>query len=234
MPDVQKHSTSRRRHAQDGPTEKMREYLEVIYYLSARNEPIIGARLAEWMNVTPPTVTNIVQRMEDQGYIARDGRGEIRFTDEGFRLAEAMVKRHRILERFLVDVMGIPWHMIHEEAVRLEHSLSPLMEQRIAALVGHSTTCPHGNPIPGTGVGYVGTVRLDQAAVGSHFALRRIVEEAEEDSDLMRYLQSNGLTPGAVFEVADQSPSYGVVLRGNGQTITLSAQIGGVLWGEAI
>jgi DtxR family Mn-dependent transcriptional regulator len=232
MTEPQKHPTVRRRHGQAGPTEKMREYLEVIYYLSARNEPVIGARLAEWMNVTPPTVTNIVQRMEEQGYITRDGRGDIRFTSEGFTLAEAMVKRHRVLERFLVDVMGVPWHMIHEEAVRLEHNLSPLMEERIAALVGHSTTCPHGNPIPGSGVGYSGNVRLDRADVGMRFTLRRIVEEAEEDLDLMRYLQVNGLIPGSTFEIADQSPSYGVTLRRDGQTITLSAQIAGALWGE--
>lgn len=232
MPEHAKHTPARRRQGQAGPTEKMREYLEVIYYLSARNERVIGARLAEWMHVTAPTVTNIVQRMEDQGYIVRDGRGDIRFTDEGFALAEAMVKRHRVLERFLVDVMGIPWHKIHEEAVRLEHNLSPLMEERIAGLVEQSTTCPHGNPIPGTGVGYAGNLRLDQAAPGSRFQLRRIVEEAEEDTELMRYLQHTGLTPGAVFEITDQSPSYGVTLRTAAQTITLSAQIASVLWGE--
>lgn len=231
MAETQKHP-ARRRQTQPGPTDKMREYLEVIYYLAARREPVIGARLAEWMRVTPPTVSDIVGRMEKAGYIVRDGRGEISLTDEGFTLAEAMVKRHRVLERFLVDVMGVPWHMIHEEAVRLEHNLSPLMEERIEALVGHSTTCPHGNPIPGTGVGYLGDVRLDQAAAGRGFVLRRIVEEAEEDSELMRYLQVNGLVPGARFEVADHSPSYGVTLRRDGQTITLSPQIAGSLWGE--
>jgi DtxR family Mn-dependent transcriptional regulator len=230
---AEKHISARRRHGLAGPTEKMREYLEVIYYLAARREPVISARLAEWMKVTPPTVTDIVKRMEDQGYISRDGRGEISLTEEGFTLAEAMVKRHRVLERFLVDVMGVPWHMIHEEAVRLEHNLSPLMEQRIEALVGKSATCPHGNPIPGNSEGYSGNVRLDRADVGAGFVLRRIVEEAEEDSDLMRYLQSNGLTPGAGFEIADQSPSYGVTLRRDGQTITLSTQIAGWLWGES-
>jgi DtxR family transcriptional regulator, Mn-dependent transcriptional regulator len=233
MTEISKHPNVRRRHGQEGPTEKMREYLEVIYYLAARREPVIGARLAEWMNVTPPTVTNIVKRMEDQGYITRDGRGDISLTDEGFTLAEAMVKRHRVLERFLVDIMGIPWHMIHEEAVRLEHALSPTMEARIEALVGQSTTCPHGNPIPGRAPGYEGSVRLDQVGVGHGFVLRRIVEEAEEDSELMRYFQVNGLTPGARFEVADQSPSYGVTLRRGGQTITLSAQIASQLWGES-
>ena len=232
MTAAAKHPDARRRHGQAGPTEKMREYLEVIYYLSARREPVISARLAEWMQVTPPTVTNIVQRMEDQNYIVRDGRGEIRLTEEGFGLAEAMVKRHRVLERFLVDVMGVPWHMIHEEAVRLEHALSPTMEARIEALVGNSTTCPHGNPIPGSGVGYAGSTRLDQAEVGGMFVLLRIVEEAEEDSDLMRYLQANGLVPGARFAVADNSPSYGVTLRRDGQMITLSTQIAAQLWGE--
>ena len=232
MTELSKHPTARRRHGQAGPTEKMREYLEVIYYLAARGEPVIGARLAEWMQVTPPTVTNIVQRMEEQGYIVRDGRGEIRLTDEGFTLAEAMVKRHRVLERFLVDIMGVPWHMIHEEAVRLEHALSPTMEARIEALVGGSTTCPHGNPIPGSGVGYAGTTRLDQVAVGHSFVIRRIIEEAEEDSDLMRYLQINGLTPGTQFVITDRSPSYGVTLRRNDQQITLSPQVAAQLWGD--
>jgi DtxR family Mn-dependent transcriptional regulator len=233
MAEIERHSSARRRHGQAGPTEKMREYLEVIYYLSARREPVIGARLAEWMGVTPPTVTNIVQRMEEQGYIARDGKGEIRLTDEGFALAEAMVKRHRILERFLVDIMQVPWHLIHEEAVRLEHALSPTMEARIEALVGDSTTCPHGNPIPGSGASYAGDVRLDRAQVGEFFVLMRIVEEAEEDLELMRYLQVNGLTPGTRFEVADSSLSYGIVLRRDGQTITLPAQIAAQLWGHS-
>jgi DtxR family Mn-dependent transcriptional regulator len=232
MTEMSKHPTARRRHGQEGPTEKMREYLEVIYYLSARREPVIGARLAEWMHVTPPTVTDIIKRMEKQNYIARDGRGEISLTDEGFELAEAMVKRHRILERFLVDIMGVPWHMIHEEAVRLEHALSPTMEARIEALVGHSTTCPHGNPIPGSGAAYGGDTRLDQAPVGGGFTLRRIVEEAEEDSDLMRYLQTNDLIPGAQWEVADSSSSYGITLRRDERTITLSPQIAAQLWGE--
>lgn len=225
-------TSARRRQDRDGPTDKMREYLEVIYYLGARGEPVIGARLAEWMQVTAPTVTDIVQRMEKRGYISRDGRGEIRLTGEGFELAEAMVRRHRVLERFLVDVMGVPWHQIHEEAVRLEPALSPTLEARIEALVAGSTTCPHGNPIPGTGATYSGTLRLSDASVGQNLTLRRIVEEAEEDSELMRYFQENDLVPGARFEVANVSPSYGITLRRNGNTITLSPQIATVLWAE--
>lgn len=226
--------SARRRADKDGPTDKMREYLEVIYYLSARQEPVIGARLADWMHVTAPTVTNIVKRMEDAGYIVRDGRGEISLTPHGFTLAEAMVKRHRLLERFLVDVMGLPWHAIHEEAVRLEPALSDLMEQRIAALVGESTTCPHGNPIPGMGVGYSGSLRLDQAPTGIWLELTRIVEEAEEDSELMRYFQENGVVPGAVFEVIANIAAYGITLRRADQTITLSPQMAATLWSRVI
>lgn len=227
------HVEARKRQGQDGPTDKMREYLEVIYYLSTRSEPVIAARLAEWMRVTAPTVTNMLKRMEeDKHYIVRDGRGEIKLTDDGFEIAETVVKRHRILERFLVDVMGIPWHMIHEEAVRLEPALSPLMEERIEALVGDATTCPHGNPIPGTHGGYRGATRLVQAQAGSSFTLRRIAEEAEEDTDLMRYLQENGIVPNASFAISSSSPTFGVTLQNGERSITVSPQIATNLWGE--
>jgi len=230
---TQSKSTSiRRRHLSggDGPTDKESEYLEVIYYLSARNEPVIAARLAKWMGVQPPTVTHIVKQLEDKKLILRDAKNEIVLTEEGFELAEAMVRRHRILERFLVDVMRVPWDQIHEEAVRLEHALSPLMESRITELVGMSETCPHGNPIPGNCTTYPGDVRLDQAAPGKVFTVRRIVEEAEEDSELMRYAQANGLVPGTTFTVSDSSP-YGVTLQRDSQSVTVTPEVAASLWG---
>ncbi len=224
----------RRRHTsgEEGPTAKEREYLEVIYYLAARNEPVIAARLARWMGVQPPTVTHIVKQLEEKQLIQRDARGEITLTPEGFTLAEHMVRRHRILERFLVDVMKLPWHLIHEEAVRLEHALSPTMEAQITALVGHSTTCPHGNPIPGNIEGYPGSTRLDAARPGHSFTVLRILEEAEEDSDLIKYLQSNDLVPGASFEISDSSPAYGVTLQRPGMTLTISPEVAELLYGE--
>jgi DtxR family Mn-dependent transcriptional regulator len=232
MTEAINHPRIRRRAGDPEPTEKMREYLEVIYYLASRNEPVISARLADWMRVTAPTVTNMVQAMEKREYIIRDKHNEITLTEQGFTLAEAMVRRHRILERFLVDVMGLPWHQIHEEAVRLEHALSPTMEARIEALVGASMTCPHGNPIPGNASTYPGTVRIDRALVGRAFTILRIAEEGEEDTDLIRYLQSNQLVPGTRFDVVDQSASFGVTLRREDQTITLTLQIATMLWGE--
>lgn len=237
MSDASREPTAhpRRRHVvgSDEPTPKEREYLEVIYYLAARQEPVIAARLARWMGVQPPTVTHVLHQLEEKkGLIARDARGEISLTERGFELAEAMVRRHRILERFLVDVMGMPWNLIHEEAVRLEHALSPTMEEYIEAKVSASTTCPHGNPIPGKAQGYEGSIRLDQAASGTSFTIRRIVEEAEEDTDLIRYLQSNGLVPGATFMISDASPAYGVTLQHEQTSITVSPEIATLLWGE--
>jgi DtxR family Mn-dependent transcriptional regulator len=232
-----KSDNPRRRHhpGEEGPTAKEREYLEVIYYLASRNEPVIAARLARWMGVQPPTVTHVLKQLEDKKHlITRDARGEIHLTPEGFTLAEAMVRRHRILERFLVDVMGMPWHIIHEEAVRLEHALSPTMEAHITALVGNSPTCPHGNPIPGNSDVFPGDTRLDQATPGKGYVVRRISEEAEEQTDLIRYLQSNGLVPGATFGVGDTSPTYGVTLTRRGHAITVSPEVAEFLWGEVV
>jgi DtxR family Mn-dependent transcriptional regulator len=224
----------RKRHlGGEGPTDKEREYLEVIYYLAARNERVIAARLARWMGVQPPTVTVMLRQLEEKKrLIDRTAHGEISLTPEGFVLAEAMVRRHRILERFLVDVMGMGWHEIHEEAVRLEHALSPALEERITALVGASTTCPHGNPIPGNTSGYEGSTRMVDAVPGRGFVILRIVEEAEEDSDLIRYLQANGLVPGAEFAVSAVAPTFGVTLQRPGMAISVSHEIAELLWGE--
>jgi DtxR family Mn-dependent transcriptional regulator len=229
-----KPTSARNRRDAEGPTEKQREYLEVIYYLAARREPIIAARLAEWMQVQPPTVTVTLQKMVEKGYITRDEKGAILLTAEGHALAEEMVRVHRLLERFLVDVMHVPWHAIHEEAVRLEHALSPLLLARVEELVGNSETCPHGNPIPGKANSYVGHVRLDRALTGGNWQLCRIMEEAEEDNELMRFMQSNDLIPGNVFTVVHSSPSIGVTLQHGEHRTTVTADVASVLWGQIV
>lgn len=232
MADTPKYARERQRAGEGQPTETMREYLEVMYYLAARDEPVINARLAEWLRVSAPTVTSMVKRMEERGYVSRNSHGEIQMTSEGFSLAEAMVRRHRILERFLVDVIGLPWHQIHEEAVRMERALSPIMEARIEALVGDSLTCPHGNPIPGNLHSYPGTSRLDQASVGQRFTVQRIAEEAEEETELIQFLQSNNLIPGNQFIVSASSPETGTTLHHADTTIQVPPQLASVIWGN--
>jgi DtxR family Mn-dependent transcriptional regulator len=227
------HPRQRRQVGIDGPTNKERDYLEIIYYLAQRGEPVIAARLADWLNLQPPTVSHALQEMDKKGYIQRDKRNAISLTAAGFDLAEDIVRRHRTLERFLADVVGMPWHLVHEEAVRLEHALSPALEDRIYTLVGEMTTCPHGNPIPGRDTVPPDLIRLDTAQVGTLFTIQRIEEQAEEQTDLLRYLESNGLMPGNQLFIPDASPAYGITLRRCNHDITLSAEIAAVLWGES-
>jgi DtxR family Mn-dependent transcriptional regulator len=227
------HPRQRRQVGLAGPTNKERDYLEIIYYLSQRDEPVIAAHLARWLNLQPPTVSHAIQEMDKKGYIRRNGRNVISLTADGFVLAEEIVRRHRSLECFLANVVGMPWHLVHEEAVRLEHALSPALEDRIYTLVGDAVTCPHGNPIPGSGAPAAGFTQLNTAQVGTLFTIQRIEEQAEEKTDLLRYLESNGLMPGQQFFIPDASPAYGITLRRCNHDITLSAEIATVLWGES-
>jgi DtxR family Mn-dependent transcriptional regulator len=219
-----------------GATGREREYLEVIYYLRARGLPVIAARIADWLKVTPPTVSSALKRMEKKGYIVRGAGSAIALTPAGHVLAEGIVRQHRLLECFLVDVMGMPWEVLHEEAVRLERQLSPRFEARIEQLVGRSPTCPHGNPVPGNQDDYEGSSRLDEAPAGQRFRLLRIVEEAEEDTELMAYLYHHGLVPGTVVKVLEAPSRYsGVQLqRDEDPPVTLSQETAASLWGEPI
>ncbi|MFP4437390.1 MAG: metal-dependent transcriptional regulator [Chloroflexaceae bacterium] len=227
------HPRQRRQAGLDGPTTKERDYLEVIYYLSQRDEPVIAAVLARWLNLQPSTVSHAVHEMDRKGYIQRDERNIISLTADGFGLAEEIVRRHRVLECFLADVVGMPWHLVHEEAVRLEHALSPALEERIDTLVGAATTCPHGNPIPGSNGLQPGSIRLDTAEIGTLFTIRRIEEQAEERTDLLRYLETNGIIPGNQFFIPDAAPTYGITLRCCNHDITLPLEIVTLIWGES-
>jgi DtxR family transcriptional regulator, Mn-dependent transcriptional regulator len=227
------HPRQRRRAGSDGPTNKERDYLEIIYYLAQRDEPVIAAHVARWLSLQPPTVSHALQEMEKKAYIQRDERGEISLTTAGYELAEAVIRRHRIIERFLADVVGVPWHLLHEEAVQLEHALSPMLEDRFTALLSDTKTCPHGNPIPGSGATYAGATRLDRAEVGTMFTIRRIEEEAEERTEFLRYLEAQRLLPGNQFFIPDASPAYGITLRGCNRDMTVSPEIAAVIWGDS-
>lgn len=231
-PTKSAHPRQRRRAGADGPTNKERDYLEVIAYLSQRDEPVIAAHVARWLAVQPPTASYALSEMEKKGFIRRDDRSGITLTPVGAALAEVVIRRHRLLECFLADVVGVPWHLLHEEAVQLEHALSPLLEQRIGSLVGTATVCPHGNPIPGSGAAQASGTRLDRVAAGSMFTVRRVDEEAEEQTELLRYMEANRLLPGQQFFIPDASPIYGVTLRSCNRDVTLSPEVAAVLWGD--
>src|ERR671918_592551 len=170
-------------------TASVQDYLAAIYDLTSSGKPVIGARLAKHMGISAPAVTESMQRMTRGGYV-RVGRGkELMLTPKGRQIAEIMARRHRLLERWLTDTLGLNWTDAHEEAHRLEHALSPRVEERLAELLGVPTTCPHGNPIPGMPAPEAhNPVPLSQTAAGQELTVDRITEEAEADRQLLRFL----------------------------------------------
>lgn len=179
------------------------DYLQVIHYMTRDGIPVIAARLAERMNVTPPTVTATLQRMERDGLITHGQRKEILFTEHGRHVAEDIVRRHALAERLLTDLLKMPWHESHEEAHGVEHAITPKLEARLLDALGHPSTCPHGNPIPGLGTLSPDEFPLDRADTGEEIVIQRITEEAEEDRELMRYLEEHGVAPGARMKVRE-------------------------------
>ena len=167
------------------------EYLETLFWLYEAGLPMTGANIARAMQLSPPTVHEMVGRLERDGYITRGSDKVISFTDEGREHAEAIVRRHRLIERFLTDVLGIPWDEVHEEAERLEHAMSPVLEERMLAAIGDAKTCPHGHPID---VGSrITSVPLADVSDGAKVTIVRFENEAE---DLLHYLKAAGLDPG--------------------------------------
>jgi len=167
------------------------EYLQILFWLQEAGLGMTGANVARAMQLSPPTVHEMIGRLERDGYITRGSDRAIAFTDSGAKHAEGIVRRHRLIERFLTDVLGVPWDEVHEEAERLEHAMSPVLEQRMLAAIGDAKTCPHGHPIA-AGARLSG-VPLADVAVGASVRILRFENEAE---DLLHYLKASGLEPG--------------------------------------
>src|SRR5437763_349749 len=123
------------------------EYLQTLFWLQEAGLPMTGANVARAMQLSAPTVHEMIGRLERDGYITRADDKAISFTADGAGHAEGIVRRHRLIERFLTDVLGVPWDEVHEEAERLEHAMSPVLEERMMAAIGDAKTCPHGHPI---------------------------------------------------------------------------------------
>src|SRR5215213_7148877 len=149
----------------DQATVAEEEYLQTIFWLQEAGLPMTGANVARAMQLSAPTVHEMVGRLERDGYITRASDRALVFTDHGREYAAGVVRRHRLIERFLTDVLGIPWDDVHEEAERLEHAMSPKLEQRMLAAIGDAKTCPHGHPIrPGERVEGVPLADVEEGA----------------------------------------------------------------------
>lgn len=221
-------------------TSTIEEYLETIYNMAMEGDTVIGARLAERFQVSAPTVTETLKRMVRDGFVTMDDRRLVALTDRGVELAEAVLRRHRLTERFLVDMLGMQWHQVHEEACRLEHHISGAVEARVVAALEHPTTCPHGNPIPG----YVGNartylsdrhaLRLLHAERGREMVILCVSEVVENEEELISYLHDRGLTPGTHLRLVrrsegDDETSY-AELEVTERRIEVPARVAHALW----
>src|SRR5436309_7023436 len=178
-------------------TDAEEEYLQSLFWLFEAGLPMTGANLSRAMQLSAPTVHEMLGRLERDGYISRDSGRAIAFTDDGRTHAERIVSRHRMIERFLTDVVGVPWDDVHEEAERLEHAMSPRFEAYVRSSVGEAATCPHGHPIA-VGNRLEG-VPLADCDIGASVRILRLENEAE---DLLHYLKSLGVDPGRTGTVA--------------------------------
>ncbi|HKX74390.1 MAG TPA: metal-dependent transcriptional regulator [Acidimicrobiia bacterium] len=193
-------------------TSTYREYVGAVYELGEEGLPVIQARIADWLGVSRPSVSEMIKRMESDGLVTSDG--EIRLTTEGRHLAEVVVRRHRLAERFLSEVLGLPWVKVHAEAEVWELAISDDVETAMLAKLGQPTTCPHGNPIPGAGYRQPHLEPLAGLG-GGPMILHRISEELELDPEIMGFLDEAGLRPGAKVELAARTPDGTLTVRVN-------------------
>jgi len=209
------------------------DYLEALFELLEENFPPVQAELSRWMGVSRPSVSEHVKRLVGDGLLTQAGR-ELRFTPDGEAMAITLVRRHRLAEHLLIDVIGLPWHTAHQEAERWERVISSAVEERLVAILGDPGACPHGNPIPGsaneTDVG--GLVALRDVEAGSTVILRRLTEDLELELAVMRFLEESGLMPGATIEVRATAPDGTMSLAVAGRASALGPRLSDNLWVE--
>ncbi len=205
------------------------QYLEAIFNLEEEGCTAIQARLAERVGHSAPTVSEMVHRLKEDGYIVIDGRA-LRLTKEGRRLATSVIRKHRLAERLLTDVIGLAWHKVHTEADRWEHVISDEVEERLAEILGNPATCPHGNPIPGNATTVERGRSLLEARPGERLRLQRVSEQVEMDNEALVYLDEHGFVPGSEATVAARGPDGSLALAVAGGTVELGPGLARLLY----
>ncbi len=218
--------------ANSGPSEVVSHYLEAIYYIWQEGEVVRSARLADWLSVSRPTVTVAVRRMSRDGLVRLNARKEIELTPRGRRMAESIVRRHRIMERWLTDGLGLDWVTADEEAARLEYAVSDVVEKRLYEVLGRPATCPHGNPIPGYSEAAPDEVRLSRVEAGTRAAITRVSEVAEREAPLLlAYLHERKLVPGQQIGIVDvDGVGRTVRVKAGTREVTLSQETAAKVW----
>jgi DtxR family Mn-dependent transcriptional regulator len=208
------------------PTPTVEDYLGAIYTLSRDEEPVIGRKLADWMEVSAPTVTATVQRMVRDGWVVMRDDKTIHLTEAGLDMATSVVRRHMLTELLLARVLGVPWARVHAEADRMEHGLSADIAARVADLMDDSNLCPHGNPLPGYEHEASRFAPLLDCQPGAQYTVARVHEEVERNAELMQFLEAHGVVPGHQVTMSELLPFN--------ETVTLATELGEVVLGLAV
>ena len=197
------------------------EYCECIFELHEDDVEVIQARIAERLNVSRPAVSEMIRRLSAEGLIDTDDG--IALTPSGVELAQRVVRRHRLAERFLTDTLGLSWAEAHHEAGKWEHIMSDSVEEALDRLLGSPTTCPHGNPIPGSDYVAPDVRPLAEASVGTRFTVRRIPEELEFTPGLLEFLEESSIQPGYSGTVTATSPDGTITIEIEGRHVGVGA-----------
>ncbi|HEX2051255.1 MAG TPA: metal-dependent transcriptional regulator [Actinomycetota bacterium] len=208
-----------------------KEYLEAVYELEEEGRRVVQARISERLGLAPATVSEGVKRLVADGYVRMDGR-EVVLTDGGRAVAETLVRRHRLAERMLVDILGIPWHQCHDQAENWEKVMTDEVEQAILAKLSGDLTCPHGNPIPGadSAIPWSDLKAVAEMELGERGRLTRLLEDVELDHDVMIYLERHHLVPGRDLRLIEIAPDGTRTLEVDGGQVGLGQRLARNLW----
>lgn len=212
----------------------MQHYLETIFYISHEGETVRPGRIAEWMSVSAPTVSATLGRLARDGWIDVATDRSVSLTERGEASASKIVRVHRLLERWLTDVLGMDWASADEEAQRLAPGIGPDVADRLEEHLGFPDTCPHGNVIPGRRPPYGELVSLAELPPGGVAIIRRISEVAEHDApDLLRHLDDLGMLPGTSVRIEEDGAGLGAVpVTVGARRTALGPNVAGLIWAE--
>ena len=203
------------------------EYLQVIYSLQSEQKPVKAVTLTKWLKTSPSTVHATLSRLQRDNLVSVNQKKEINFTATGLEKAEQLTRRHRVVEWFLCNTLGISWHEVHKHAHVLEHGLTPLVEEKLAKFLGFPKACPHGTPMPGEEDQIPkDTNQLNEFATGDKIKIINIGETLEESVELMKFLQDKSIKPGKRHQVIEKTEvTKTIVLGFQDGTATLPFEI---------
>ncbi len=200
------------------------EYLQAIYLLLSGNKPAKAVTMTKLMKNSPSTVHATLSRMQRDGLIVIGKKKEIQFTTDGKKKAESLTRRHRLVESFLCNTLGISWHEVHKHAHILEHGLTPLVEEKLAEFLNFPKSCPHGTPIPGEDFGLPSsTAYITEFEVGDSIEIVVVDESLEESLEIMKFLQEKSIIPGKKHQILEKTDvTKTIVLTTENSIATLS------------